>query len=105
MDLPPHIDLYIKESIDESLGLPTSLRTLESKLRASEESQRLLRQQNLSLLSKLKEKDQAIERAKVSLSIFFFILSGFRFPKLIIGSISHFFFLGLLFFLSSLKRQ
>lgn len=97
MDLPPHIDLYIKESIDESLGLPTSLRTLESKLRASEESQRLLRQQNLSLLSKLKEKDQAIERAKVSLSIFFFILSGFRFarfrfPKLIIGSISHFFF-------------
>ncbi|XP_028757389.1 uncharacterized protein LOC114716546 isoform X1 [Neltuma alba] len=64
MDLPRDIDLYLKESIDDSLGLPVSLRTLESKLRASEESQRLLRQQRLSLLSKLKEKDQMIDRVK-----------------------------------------
>ncbi|XP_054799396.1 uncharacterized protein LOC129303870 isoform X2 [Prosopis cineraria] len=64
MDLPRDIDLYLKESIDESLGLPVSLHALESKLRASEESQRLLRQQRLSLLSKLKEKDQMIDRVK-----------------------------------------
>ncbi|KAI9106860.1 hypothetical protein K1719_022388 [Acacia pycnantha] len=64
MDLPRDIDLYLKESIDDSLGLPVSLLTLESKLRASEESQRLLRQQRLCLLSKLKEKDQIIDRIK-----------------------------------------
>lgn len=70
MDLPRDIDLYLKESIDDSLGLPVSLLTLESKLRASEESQRLLRQQRLCLLSKLKEKDQMIDRIKVCFSIF-----------------------------------
>lgn len=70
MDFPRDVDLYLKESIDDSLGLPISLQTLESKLRASEESQRLLRQQHLYLLSKLKEKDQLIERTKVCLSAF-----------------------------------
>ncbi|KAF7829966.1 myocardial zonula adherens protein [Senna tora] len=64
MDLPRDIDLYLKESIDESLGLPIPLPTLESKLRAAQDSQRLLRHQHLYLLSKLKEKDQLIERAK-----------------------------------------
>ncbi|KAG4963711.1 hypothetical protein AAZX31_14G164200 [Glycine max] len=64
MDLPPEIDGYIKESIDHSVGLPVSSQTLLSKLHASQESQRQLRDQHLFLLSKLKEKDDLIERAR-----------------------------------------
>ncbi|KAI4337659.1 hypothetical protein L6164_016045 [Bauhinia variegata] len=64
MDLPRDVDDYIKQSIDNSLGLPVSSRTLVSKLRASEESQRRLREQHLLLISRLKEKDELIERAK-----------------------------------------
>lgn len=64
MDLPPEIDNYIKESIDHTLGLPVSSQTLNSKLRASQESQRQLRDQHLFLLAKLKEKDLLIERAR-----------------------------------------
>ncbi|KAJ7965755.1 Centlein like [Quillaja saponaria] len=64
MDLPREINNYIKESIDDALGLPVSSRTLELKLRASEESQRRLRSQHLLLISKLKEKDEVIEGAK-----------------------------------------
>lgn len=77
MDLPREIDDYIKETIDDCLGLPISSETLDAKLRASQESERRLREQNLYLLSRLKEKDQLIERAKVSLSFPFFpIFSG-----------------------------
>ncbi|KAJ7958965.1 Centlein like [Quillaja saponaria] len=64
MDLPQEIDDYIKESIDDAVGLHVSSRTLGLKLRASEENQWRLREQHLLLLSKLKEKDQVIERAK-----------------------------------------
>lgn len=67
MDLPRQMDDYIKESIDHCLGLPVSSRTLEMKLHASQEAQRRLRDQCIFLQSKLKEKDQVIERAKVSL--------------------------------------
>lgn len=65
MDLPPQIDECIKESIDYSLGLPVSARTLESKLRASEEAQKGLRDQCSLLQSKLKDKDGLIELARV----------------------------------------
>lgn len=65
MDLPQEIDDYIKESIDNTLGLPVSTNTLELKLRASEEINRRLRGQNLLLHSKLKEKDKIIERVRV----------------------------------------
>ncbi|XP_061371783.1 uncharacterized protein LOC133314329 [Gastrolobium bilobum] len=64
MDLPRYIDDYIKQSIDDSLGIPVSSQTLETKLRASQESQWRLREQYLSLLPKLKQKDQLIERLK-----------------------------------------
>ncbi|XP_027333570.1 uncharacterized protein LOC113848309 [Abrus precatorius] len=64
MDFPPEIDDYIKESIDHCLGLPVSSRTLHIKLLASHESQRQLRDQHLSLLAKLKAKDELIERAR-----------------------------------------
>lgn len=65
MELPQEIDDYIKESIQHTLGLPVSRSTLELKLRASEEAQSRLRDQCLLLHSRLKEKDQAIERARV----------------------------------------
>lgn len=65
MDLPPQIDDCIRESINYALGLPESARTLESKLRASEEVQKGLRDQCSLLLSKLKEKDGLVELARV----------------------------------------
>ncbi|XP_010543754.1 PREDICTED: uncharacterized protein LOC104816564 [Tarenaya hassleriana] len=69
MDLPREVDEYIKESIDHSLGLPISTDTLQQKLRTSEESQRRLRDQYLALVSRLKEKDQLIDRARAEASI------------------------------------
>ncbi|KAL4566037.1 hypothetical protein LXL04_030146 [Taraxacum kok-saghyz] len=69
MDLPREADDYIRESIDYSLGLPVSTNTLELKLRFSEETQRLLRDQYLYLKSKLKEKDEVIERVRVESSL------------------------------------
>ncbi|CAL0307819.1 unnamed protein product [Lupinus luteus] len=64
MDLPPQIDYYIRESIDHCLGLPVSSQTLELKLHAFQESHRQLHHQNQSLLAKLKEKDELIERTR-----------------------------------------
>lgn len=64
MDLPPEVDNYIKNSIEESLGLPIPTSTLMLKLRAAEDSQRRCRDQYLLLISKLKEKDEVIERAR-----------------------------------------
>ncbi|OMP01285.1 hypothetical protein COLO4_11998 [Corchorus olitorius] len=68
MALPQEIDDYIQQTIDDSLGLPISTKSLQLKLRSSEEAQRRLRDQCLYLLSKLKEKDQTIERSKVDSS-------------------------------------
>ena len=65
MDLPQEIDDYIKGSIECTLGLPVSTNTLELKLRASEEAQSRLRDRYLLLQTRMKEKDQAIERARV----------------------------------------
>ncbi|KAG4200605.1 hypothetical protein ERO13_A05G223200v2 [Gossypium hirsutum] len=64
MGIPQEIDDYMKRTIDDSLGLPISTESLQLKLRSSEETQRRLRVQYLLLLSKLKEKDQIIERSK-----------------------------------------
>ncbi|CAI9291684.1 unnamed protein product [Lactuca saligna] len=69
MDLPQETDDYIRESIEYSLGLPVSTHTLELKLRFSEETQRQLRDQYLYLKSKLKEKDETIERVRVESSL------------------------------------
>jgi hypothetical protein len=66
MSLPPEIDDFIKQSIDHSLGLPISSQTLDIKLRASKEIEQNLRDQNTSLLQKLKQKDELIEQSKVS---------------------------------------
>lgn len=65
MDLPQEVEDYVKESIDHSLGISVSKRTLELKLRASEEAQHRLRNRCLSLQTKLKEKEDVIERVRV----------------------------------------
>ncbi|GKV33640.1 hypothetical protein SLEP1_g42121 [Rubroshorea leprosula] len=64
MGLSREVDDYIKETIEDSLGLPISVSNLKLKLRAAEEAQRRLRDQCLLLLSKLKEKHEIIERAR-----------------------------------------
>ncbi|XP_057424875.1 uncharacterized protein LOC130718316 [Lotus japonicus] len=64
MDLPPHIENYIKQTIDDTLGISVPPQTLAAKLRATQESQLLLRDQNLSLLAKLNHKDQLVQRLK-----------------------------------------
>ncbi|KAM1023219.1 hypothetical protein TB2_044005 [Malus domestica] len=69
MNLPQEIDDYIKESIDHSLGLPVSTHTLELKFRCCEEAKRRLQNQYSLLLSKLKEKEQVLERAKAEASM------------------------------------
>ncbi|KAE8729356.1 putative RNA-binding family protein [Hibiscus syriacus] len=64
MDIPQEVDDYMKETIEHSLGLQISTQSLQSKLRSTEEAQRRLRDQCIFLLSKLKEKDQIIDRSK-----------------------------------------
>ncbi|KAI8550320.1 hypothetical protein RHMOL_Rhmol06G0096200 [Rhododendron molle] len=64
MDLSQEIDDYIKESIEYALGLPVSTQTLESKLNASEAACNRLRQQCLYLQTRLKEKDDVIDRSR-----------------------------------------
>lgn len=79
MDIPQEIDGYIKESIQYSLGLPIPARTLELKLQASLEAQNQLRDRCLHLRSKLKEKDEIIERTRVC-SFFFLSCCSLSFP-------------------------
>ncbi|KAA8538126.1 hypothetical protein F0562_027734 [Nyssa sinensis] len=69
MDLSQEIDDYIKESIEYSIGLPVTTRTLEFNLLASEEAQKLLRDQYFRLLARLKEKDEIIERTRAESSM------------------------------------
>ncbi|RZC15913.1 hypothetical protein D0Y65_009280, partial [Glycine soja] len=64
MDLPRDVDDYFKQTLDDTLGIPVSSRTLESKLQASQESQWRLREHLLSLFPQLKRKDQLIDRFK-----------------------------------------
>ncbi|OVA03627.1 hypothetical protein BVC80_1659g9 [Macleaya cordata] len=64
MDIPQDLDDYIKESIDYTLGLPVSSKTLELKLQASEDARRRLQDQYFLLHSRLKEKDEIIERSR-----------------------------------------
>ncbi|XP_013584381.1 PREDICTED: golgin subfamily A member 6-like protein 22 [Brassica oleracea var. oleracea] len=69
MDLPRDVDDYIKDTIDHSLGIPISIDALQNKLSAAQESQRRLREQYMSLVSRLKEKEQMIELARSEASI------------------------------------
>ncbi|CAA2967567.1 Hypothetical predicted protein [Olea europaea subsp. europaea] len=69
MELPQESDDYIKESIDDALGLPVSADTLQLKLLASEDARLRLRNQYLCLHSKLKEKDNVIDSARAEASM------------------------------------
>ncbi|KMT19785.1 hypothetical protein BVRB_1g008390 isoform B [Beta vulgaris subsp. vulgaris] len=64
MELPEELDAFIKHSIDNIVGLPVPNETLQLKIQSLETANHLLRSQYLSLLSKLKQKDQAIELAR-----------------------------------------
>lgn len=65
MEISRETDDYIRESIEHTLGLPVSTQTLQLKLQASEQSLLMLRNQCLYLQSKLKEKDDIVERTRV----------------------------------------
>lgn len=65
MGISQETEDYLRESIDDYLGLQVSTQTLQMKLRASEEDRLRLRSQYFHLHSKLKEKDEMIVRAKV----------------------------------------
>ncbi|KAL6573258.1 hypothetical protein OROHE_001717 [Orobanche hederae] len=69
MDLPQETENYIRESMDDSVGLPVSAGTLFHKLRAVEASNVHLRHQYLYLHTKLKEKDEIIERSRAEASM------------------------------------
>ncbi|CAA7057809.1 unnamed protein product [Microthlaspi erraticum] len=62
--LSREVEDFIKDTIDHSLGLPISMESLQKKLYTAEESQRRLRDQYLSLVSRLKEKDHVIDRVR-----------------------------------------
>ncbi|CAK7347195.1 unnamed protein product [Dovyalis caffra] len=64
MNLLQEIDDYIKETINESLGLPVSARTFQLKLRVYEDAYFRLRDQHLLLLGKFRQKDLLVDRAK-----------------------------------------
>ncbi|KAL9144026.1 hypothetical protein ABFS82_14G271000 [Erythranthe guttata] len=69
MELPQETDDYIRGSIDDSVGLPVPSDTLLHKLRAVEASHVHLRHQYLSLQSRIKEKDEIIERSRAESSM------------------------------------
>ncbi|CAI9116229.1 OLC1v1017325C1 [Oldenlandia corymbosa var. corymbosa] len=64
MDLSQETEDFLRESVEYTLGLPVSTRTLQLKVRASEEAQQHLKNQYHSLQSKLKEKEDLIELAR-----------------------------------------
>lgn len=95
MEIPQEIDNYIKESIDHTMGLPVSTQTLQFKLLHSQESLQRVRNQCSLLLSKVKEKDQIIERARVCISTSS-ILNAILFLlfQFIFGDFANFVFIG-----------
>ncbi|CAN1345776.1 hypothetical protein LINPERPRIM_LOCUS40517 [Linum perenne] len=64
MEIPQELDNYMRETIDDSLGLPVSTNTLRQKLRASEDAHRRVLRQCLVLDEMLRQKDQILDRAK-----------------------------------------
>ncbi|XP_010496379.1 PREDICTED: uncharacterized protein LOC104773459 [Camelina sativa] len=69
MDLSREIDDYIKETIDYSLGLPISTDALKKKLYTAEESNLRFREQYLTLVGRLKEKDRVIDLVRSEASM------------------------------------
>ncbi|KAK1305079.1 hypothetical protein QJS10_CPB11g02243 [Acorus calamus] len=69
MALPPETDEYIRESIEHSLGLNVSTKTLQLKLLASEESRRRLQNEVFQLHDRLREREERLERSKSEASM------------------------------------
>ncbi|WOK98403.1 hypothetical protein Cni_G07114 [Canna indica] len=62
MDLSPDTEEYIKESIESSLGLPVSVKSLSLKLLACEDARHRLQDQIFVLEERLKESDKRVEQ-------------------------------------------
>ncbi|KAL5983176.1 hypothetical protein ACLOJK_017259 [Asimina triloba] len=69
MDLPPDLDDYIHQSIQNTVGLPVPTKTLGLKLLASEQSRHRLQDQIFLLQDRLKDKDERIERLRAEASM------------------------------------
>lgn len=65
MDLPLETDEYIRESIENSLGLPVSVKTLRLKLLASEDERRRLQDRIFLLQDLLSGADRRLEQYRV----------------------------------------
>ncbi|XP_078440645.1 uncharacterized protein LOC144710689 [Wolffia australiana] len=64
MDIPLEIDDYIKESIENSLGLPVSEKTLQMKLLVSEDERRRLQDKIFTLQGLLADAERRLERMR-----------------------------------------
>ncbi|KAG6533720.1 uncharacterized protein LOC122011377 [Zingiber officinale] len=69
MDLSPRTENYIKESIESSLGLPVSVKSLSLKLIASEDARHRLQDQVFVLEERLKESDKRMEQYRAEASM------------------------------------
>ncbi|XP_049932152.1 uncharacterized protein LOC116248579 isoform X2 [Nymphaea colorata] len=66
MDLSPELENYIQQSIECAVGLPVSKDAFRSKLFAVEESRRVLQGQVFALQDLLNDRNEKLERAKIS---------------------------------------
>lgn len=64
MELPQELNDFMKHSIDHTLGLSVPNQTLQLKLQSLETANHRLRSQYLTLQSRLKEKEEALELAR-----------------------------------------
>ncbi|KAG6481028.1 uncharacterized protein LOC122014549 [Zingiber officinale] len=64
MDLSPGTENYIKESIESSLGLPVSVKSLRLKLLASEDSRNRLQDQVFVLEERLQDSNKRMEQCR-----------------------------------------
>ncbi|KAL2893699.1 Protein hook [Bienertia sinuspersici] len=64
MEIPQELDDFIRHSIDDTLGLAIPDQTLQLKVQTLETTNHILRNQYLTLLSKLKQKEHAVELAR-----------------------------------------
>ncbi|XP_072979018.1 uncharacterized protein [Typha angustifolia] len=69
MSLPPETDDYIRESIESSLGLQISAKSMQMKLIASEESRRRLQDQIFVLEERLRDADRRLEQYRAEASM------------------------------------
>ncbi|URD73951.1 hypothetical protein MUK42_09848 [Musa troglodytarum] len=69
MDLSPDTEEYIKESIESSLGLPVSVKSLSLKLLASEDARHRLQDQIFVLEERLTEADKRLEQCRAEANL------------------------------------